>query len=112
MPRFASSIVRVTVLLLVAVAATATLAGGNASLRFQSEMAWSAANSATPQISLGPPGPHRYPAYRGGNYPWYGYGFGVPTYNWGYFGTHYWPSCHAHRGYYGDYIQWSYRRGY
>ena len=27
-----------------------------------------------------------------GNCPWYGYGFGVPTYNWGYFGAAYHPA--------------------
>ncbi len=62
--------------------------------------------------SVGPPGPQRYPVYASGNYPWYGYGFGVPTYNWGYFGVHYRPSNYVHTGYYEDYYQWGYRRGY
>lgn len=62
--------------------------------------------------SVGTPGPQRYPVYASGNYPWYGYGFGVPTYNWGYFGVHYRPSNHVHTGYYDDYYQWGYRRGY
>ncbi len=65
-----------------------------------------------PGTSVGPPGPQRYPAYSSGNYPWYGYGFGVPTYNWGYFGVRYRPSNYVHEGYYGDYYQWGYRRGY
>jgi hypothetical protein len=63
-------------------------------------------------MSYGTPGPQRYPAYADGNYPWYGYGFGVPTYNWGYFGVHYRPMNLVHVGYYGDYYQWGYRRGY
>ena len=37
--------------------------------------------------SVGPPGPYRYPEYNTGHSPWYGYGFGVPTYQWGYFGA-------------------------
>ena len=58
------------------------------------------------------PGPYRYSEYPGGSYPWYGYGFGVPTYNWGYFGAHYRPMSVCHKGYYGDFTQWGYRRGY
>ena len=68
---------------------------------------------ATPnQFVAAPPGPHRYAEYNTGCYPWYGYGFGVPTYNWGYFGAQYRPACVTHHGYYGDYYQWGYRRGY
>jgi len=59
-----------------------------------------------------PPGPHRYLEYNTGCYPWYGYGLGVPTYNWGYFGAHYRPAPICHQGYYGDFYQWGYRRGY
>jgi hypothetical protein len=67
----------------------------------------------TPEgISVGPPGPQRYPEYGGGNYPWYGYGFGVPTYSWGYFGAHYRPMSVSHTGYYNQFVQWGYRRGY
>jgi len=63
-------------------------------------------------ISQGTPGPHRYPEYNTGNYPWYGYGFGVPTYNWGYFGARYRPAIVSHKGYYGRQTQWGYRTGY
>ncbi len=63
-------------------------------------------------ISLGTPGPHRYPEYNTGNYPWYGYGFGVPTYQWGHFGVRYRSATVNHKGYYGTYTQWGYRRGY
>ena len=63
-------------------------------------------------VSIGPPGPHRFPEYQAGGYPWYGYGFGVPTYSWGYFGARYRPGYVSHKGYYGDYTQWGYRRGY
>jgi len=59
-----------------------------------------------------PPGPHRYPEYNAAAAPWYGYGFGVPTYNWGYFGATYRPAAVCHHGYYGDFTQWGYRRGY
>jgi len=61
--------------------------------------------------SAGIPGPHRYPEYNQSS-PWYGYGFGVPTYSWGYFGATYRPAVITHRGYYGDFYQWGYRRGY
>ncbi len=59
-----------------------------------------------------PPGPHRYAEYNNAVGPWYGYGFGVPTYQWGYFGARYRPAVISHKGYYGDSSQWSYRRGY
>jgi len=59
-----------------------------------------------------PPGPHRYPEYNAATGPWYGYGFGVPTYNWGYFGAQYRPAVVCHHGYYGDFTQWGYRQGY
>ena len=61
-----------------------------------------------PHVVSSPPGPHRNP----GCSPWQGYGFGVPTYNWGYFGAQYRPICISHTGYCGDYSQWGYRRGY
>jgi len=64
------------------------------------------------RIVAPPPGPHRYPEYNTGPCPWYGYGFGVPTYNWGYFGARYRPATIAHSGYYDTYTQWGYRRGY
>ena len=57
------------------------------------------------------PDPHLYPEYNV-HYPWYGYGFGVPTYNWGYFGARYRPAVVCHKGYHGDLTQWGYRRGY
>lgn len=64
-------------------------------------------------VSVGPPGPQRYAQYANGNYPWYGYGLGVPTYNWGYFGANgHGTLLTAYRGYHGDYWQWSYQRGY
>ncbi len=64
------------------------------------------------QTVAAPPGPYRYPEYDAASGPWYGYGFGVPTYNWGYFGARYRPASICHRGYYGDFTQWGYRRGY
>ena len=58
-----------------------------------------------------PPVPSRFGGC--GSAPaWSGYGFGIPTYNWGYFGARYRPACVSHTGYYGDYVQWGYRRGY
>ena len=48
---------------------------------------------------------------RGGG--WYGYGFPVSTFRWGWFGAaHYYPTVFWHEGYYGDCCRYSYRRGY
>ena len=49
-----------------------------------------AAVHAPPIVVASPPGPYRAPAYDG-CCPWYGYGFGVPTYQWGYCGSTYRP---------------------
>ena len=67
---------------------------------------------ATPQgYSAGIPTPYRCPGAPQVA-PWYGYGFGVPTYSWGWFGVKYRPAVTCHRGYYDDFYQWGYRRGY
>jgi hypothetical protein len=66
-----------------------------------------------PPVVVGaPPGPYRCPAYANGNYPWYGYGFGVPTYQWGYCGSTFRPVEFCHFGYYNQYSQVGYQRGY
>jgi hypothetical protein len=60
-----------------------------------------------------PPGshaPHPTIAPPGG---WYGYGFPVQTYRWGWFGaSRYYPRVVWHHGYYGDCCRWAYRSGY
>jgi hypothetical protein len=67
---------------------------------------------ATPQgASAGIPTPYRYAGVPQ-SAPWYGYGFGVPTYSWGWFGATYRPAVICHRGYYDDFYQWGYRQGY
>lgn len=44
---------------------------------------------------------------------WYGYGFPVKTYRWGWFGAaRYYPTVFWHRDYQGDTVRWAYRRGY
>jgi hypothetical protein len=44
---------------------------------------------------------------------WYGYGFPVSTYRWGWFGaSRYYPTVRWHQGYYGDQCRWAYRYGY
>ena len=44
---------------------------------------------------------------------WYGYGFPVTTFRWGWFGAeHYYPTVWWHHGYYGDCCRHAYRRGY
>ena len=68
--------------------------------------------NSQPAVVGSPPGPYRFPAFSNGNCPWYGYGFGVPTYSWGYFGAAYHPASIAHTGYYQDYTQWGWRQGY
>jgi len=40
------------------------------------------------------------------------YGFGVSPNRWGWFGAQYRPRSVDHHGYYGDYWQLGYRRGY
>ena len=45
--------------------------------------------------------------------PWYGWGFPVETYRWGWFGTaHYYPRVFWHEGYYRDCCRHGYRCGY
>jgi hypothetical protein len=43
---------------------------------------------------------------------WYGYGFPVKTYRWGWFGVNYYPTVHWYHGYYGDCCRRTYRCGY
>jgi hypothetical protein len=44
---------------------------------------------------------------------WYGYGFPVKSYRWGWFGAeHYYPRGLWHHGYNGDHYRWSFQRGY
>jgi hypothetical protein len=58
----------------------------------------------------GPHAPHSNIAPVGG---WYGYGFPVQTYRWGWFGAgRYYPRVVWHRGYYDDCCRWAYRHGY
>ena len=47
-----------------------------------------------------------------GQYPWYGSGWGVPTYNWGHFGAPAYPTIKWHKGYYRDFLQWGQWRRY
>lgn len=54
---------------------------------------------------------------RPGPYPpaggWYGYGFPVTTYRWGWFGAErYYPRVGWRNDYNGDCIRWAYRYGY
>jgi hypothetical protein len=53
------------------------------------------------------PGP--YPPKEG----WYGYGFPVSTYRWGWFGAeHYYPRVGWRNSYNNDCVRWAYRYGY
>jgi hypothetical protein len=53
------------------------------------------------------PGP--YPPQGG----WYGYGFPVSTYRWGWFGAErYYPRVGCRSDYNGDRLRWAYRYGY
>ena len=55
----------------------------------------------------GRPGP--YPPKDG----WYGYGFPVSTYRWGWFGAErYYPRVGWRTDYNGDCVRWAYRYGY
>jgi len=64
------------------------------------------------QIVPSQPAPHPYYPEHNVAGPWYGYGFGVPAYPWGYFGARYRPAVVSHHGYYGDFTQWGYRYGF
>ena len=58
-------------------------------------------------------GPHPPQSNFGQAGGWYGYGFPVQTYRWGWFGAgRYYPRVVWHRGYYDDCCRWAYRRGY
>jgi hypothetical protein len=44
---------------------------------------------------------------------WYGYGFPVTTYRWGWFGAErYYPRVGWRCDYHGDCVRWAYRHGY
>jgi hypothetical protein len=60
---------------------------------------------------------HARNSTRPGPYPppggWYGYGFPVTTYRWGWFGAErYYPRVTWHKGTNGDCMRWAYRYGY
>jgi hypothetical protein len=58
-------------------------------------------------------GPHPPQSNFGQAGGWYGYGFPVQTYRWGWFGAgRYYPRVVWHRGYYDDCCRWAHRRGY
>ena len=40
------------------------------------------------------------------------YGFPGPSFRWGWFGVNYRPRMAHHKGYYNDFWEWGYRRGY
>ena len=40
------------------------------------------------------------------------YGFSGPSYRWGWFGVQYRPRSVYHRGFYGHFYEYGYRRGY
>jgi hypothetical protein len=45
--------------------------------------------------------------------PWYGWGFPVQTYHWGWFGAqHYYPYTFWHQDYYGQCCRFAWRCGY
>lgn len=59
-----------------------------------------------------PPAHQRYYAYNVEDYPWYKNGYGVPTYNWGYFGARYRAGFTGQHPYYPEeYSGGSYRPG-
>jgi hypothetical protein len=67
---------------------------------------------AAMQAEINAPSPQPSPIGRGSR-GWYGYGFPVSTYRWGWFGAeHYYPFVWWHEGYYGDCCRYAYRCGY
>ena len=67
--------------------------------------------STAKQYVARPTRPHGFSVYNVSG-PYYGSGFGVPTFNWGYFGARYRMGVECHQGYYGTFTQWGFRRGY
>lgn len=58
------------------------------------------------------PAPRLQPDYATHQHLWHAYGLEAPTFRWGHFGAHSRPTFSVHRGYYGNYKQWTFRRGY
>lgn len=44
--------------------------------------------------------------------PYYGRGFGVPKFNWGYFGARHRTAVECHKGHYETFTQWGFSRGH
>jgi hypothetical protein len=59
-----------------------------------------------------PPPVHQAHATSARDGGWYGYGFPVKSYRWGWFGVNYYPTVNWYHGYYGDCCRRTYRRGY
>ncbi len=107
---------RLAVLLLVCAAALAC--AGRAAAGYDWPMVpWGAYHQRHPNYQPGNPN-YPLPASSqaqppaAGQYPWYGTVWGVPAYNWGYFGAHSYPTERWHRGYYGDVQNWGVWRRY
>jgi hypothetical protein len=60
----------------------------------------------------GYPGGATDPVPLPGPRPYWGQALGATYYNWGYFGTHQHSQYTFHTGYYGEYTQFGYSRGY
>jgi hypothetical protein len=69
--------------------------------------------SAASKASAPLPSPKERGGMSGAPGGWYGYGFPVRTFRWGWFGAqHYYPTVWWHDGYYGECCRYAYRRGY
>jgi hypothetical protein len=66
------------------------------------------APNAAAMPGMGGASGYRQPNYR----YWLDDGLDVPVYRWGYFGAKARPYCVYYHGFYGDYHQYSLRRGY
>jgi hypothetical protein len=62
--------------------------------------------------SYGYPGTGVDPLPLPGPRPYWGQALGATYYNWGYFGAHSHAQYITHRGYYNDYAQFGYTKGY
>ena len=58
------------------------------------------------------PGAAPFPLTQPGPHPWYGEAMGAPTYSYGYFGAAPHAERWHHTGYYGDFREGGYSKGY
>jgi hypothetical protein len=95
-------------------AALIALTVGLVSEAFAGELRFRRKATDAPRMNTanGYPGATSDPMPMPGPRPYWGQALGATYYNWGYFGTHQHSQYINHTGYYGEYTQFGYARGY